>query len=114
MRWSIQFPLQRGEHLRGGVAEVDHPWLVQARQDLLDDPGRQPGVEQPPDLQDAIDEALVIVAVAVRAATRDDESLLLVVTQQPAACVGRRDSSPMRILLHLTPSRLDRHICVRV
>ena len=51
---AVAFVLEGGDHLRGGIAEVDGARLVEAGQDLLDDPGRQAGVEQSPDLPDPV------------------------------------------------------------
>src|SRR5690606_36244439 len=80
------------DRLRGRVGHVDGT-RGQAREDLLDDPRGQPGVEQPPDLADPVDARLVEVAVAVRAAGGRDQPLLLVVAQEP----GRRAGAPRQL-----------------
>ena len=76
---TVAFFLQRAQHLRGCfLGVVQDPGYVQARQDPLDHPGREPGLEQPSDLQHPVHQALVVVPVAVRRAAGRDQILLLV------------------------------------
>lgn len=75
--------LEGGDHFGGRVAEVNCPGLVQAGQDLLDDPGGQSGVEQAADLVHPIDKVFVVLTVAVGLSVRGKQSLFFVVPQKP-------------------------------
>ncbi|MGE2772641.1 hypothetical protein ACQGAO_30965 [Rhodococcus sp. 1.20] len=57
---------EQSDHVRRRVGEVDDAGLVEAGEDLLDDSGGQAGIEQSPDLKDAINESVVVGAVPVR------------------------------------------------
>jgi hypothetical protein len=85
---------REGRSSRVWRRNVDGLRRVEARQDLLDDPSRQSGGEQPSDLQDPVHMGLVVVAVPVGGAAGDDQPLLLVVAQKPSRRTGSLGQLP--------------------